>query len=70
MTQEHHVDKPQQRSRLRRSLGKEFFILKRQIHWLLGEDNFAKAGIDIKFENSVIKHKSFLLRPMKGVEMY
>lgn len=70
MTQEHHVDKPQQRGRLRRFFGKEFFIFKRQIHWLLGDDDFAKVDRDVQFNNVLIKHRSFLLRPLKDVDMY
>ncbi len=70
MTQEHHVDKPQQRGRLRRFFGKEFFIFKRQIHWLLGDDDFAKVNRDVQFNNVLIKHRSFLLRPLKDVDMY
>ena len=64
------VDKPQKRSDLRKFLGKEFFIVKRQVNWLFGDNNFAKVDNKIKYENSLIKHKSFLLRPLKDVEMH
>ena len=64
------VDKPQQRKGLRKYLGKEFFIFKRRMNWLFGENNFAKVDPKIKFEHSLIKHRSFLLRPLKNVEMY
>lgn len=64
------VDKPKRRSDLRTFLGKEFFIVKRQINWLFGDNNFAKVDDKIKYDNSLIKHKSFLLRPLKDVEMY
>jgi vancomycin resistance protein VanW len=70
MIQEHHVDKPQQRGRLRRFLGKEFFIFKRHIQWMLGDDDFAKVEKGAQFGNSLIKHRSFLLRPLKDVDMY
>lgn len=64
------VDKPKQRSNLRKLLGKEFFIAKRQFNWLFGNNNFAKIDNKIKYNNSLIKHKSLLLRPLKDVEMY
>src|SRR5690606_25322765 len=63
-------DKPQQRSNLRKFLGKEFFIVKRQVNWLFGNNNFAKIDPEISYDNSLIKHKSLLLRPRKDVEMY
>ena len=70
MTHQQQVDKPKQRSNLRKLLGKEFFIVKRQINWLLGDNNFVRVDSKTKFNNSLIKHKSFLLRPLKDVEMY
>lgn len=70
MTDEQQVDKPKQRSELRKFLGREYFIIKRQINWLFGGINFAKADSNIKLDYSLIKHKSFLLRPLKDVEMY
>jgi vancomycin resistance protein VanW len=70
MTHQQQVDKPHQRSDLRKFLGKEFFIFKRQINWLMSDNNFAKVDAKIKYDNSLVKHKSFLLRPLKDVEMY
>ncbi len=64
------VDKPEYRSDLRKILGKEYFILKRRMVWLFGDYNFAKVDTNIKYENSLILHKSLLLRPLKDVEMY
>lgn len=64
------VDKPQKRSYLRKFLGKEYFIVKRQIKWLFAGNIFAQVDNKITFSNSLIKHKSFLLRPLKDVEMY
>lgn len=69
MANHQQVDRPKQRSDLRKFLGKEFFIIKRQLNWLLGGNNFAKVDTKIKYENSLIIHKSFLLRPLKDVEM-
>ena len=70
MTTHQQVDKPLQRSDLRKLLGKEFFIIKRKVNWLFGDNNFAKVDSEISYDNSLIKHKSFLLRPLKDVEMY
>lgn len=64
------VEKPRKRSNLRKVLGKEFFILKRQVNWLLDSSNFAKVNAGIKYDHSLIKHQSFLLRPLKDVDMY
>lgn len=69
-TRQQQVDKPKHRSELRKFFGKEYFILKRQFNWLFGDNNFAKVDSQVSFENSLIKHKSFLLRPLKNVEMY
>lgn len=70
MTNHQQVDKPKQRSALREFSGREFFILKRQINWLFGDHKFAKVNTKIKYNHSLIQHKSFLLRPLKDVEMY
>lgn len=70
MTNPKVVEKPKKRSNLRKFLGKEFFILNRQINWLINNNNFAKVDTKINYENLLIQHKSFLLRPLKDVEMY
>ena len=64
------INKPQSRSPIRKFLGKEFFILKRRLNWFANRKAFASIEADLKFENSLIKHKSFLLRPLKNVDMY
>lgn len=64
------VPKPKKRSRLRRKLGKEYYILKRRFEWQFGSSNFAKIEKDVEFQNQLIQHRSFLLRPLKDVEMY
>ena len=66
----HKVEKPQIRSNMRKFLGKEYFILKRQLNWFKNRNSFAKKDIKLNIENSIIKHKSFLLRPLKNVDMY
>lgn len=65
-----YVEKPKQRGNFRRFFGKEYFIFKRKIAWIFASTSFACIDTNIKFQNSVFKHKSFLLRPLKGVDMY
>lgn len=64
------VEKPLQRSYLRKLLGREYFILKRRINWLFGGGKFAKPIGETELKHSVIKHQSVLLRQLKDVEMY
>jgi vancomycin resistance protein VanW len=70
MTTLNQVEKPKQRSDLRKFFGKEFFIIKRQIKWHFGDDNFSKVDSKTLLDYPIIKHRSFLLRPLKDVEMY
>ena len=64
------IEKPINRNLLRRVLGKEYYILKRKSDWILGKKKFAIAKLpDFKGE-SVFKHKSLILRPLKDVDMY
>jgi vancomycin resistance protein VanW len=64
------IVKPKKRSRLRQILGKEYFIFKRKLKWYFGDVKYAQIAPDKKFDNSVFKHKSMILRPLKDVEMY
>jgi vancomycin resistance protein VanW len=64
-----YIEKPKTRTALRNFIGKEFFCLKRQLKWLRENSNFAKVNPAIHFEHSLIKHQSFLLRPLKNVDM-
>lgn len=70
MNHSQSVEKPQNRSSLRRRMGKEYFILKRRFSWLFGKNNFAAIDPAIVCDHSLIRHRSFLLRPLKDVEMY
>jgi len=64
------VEKPKKRSSLRKYLGKEFYILKRRFNWLQNHKKFSRIIKKQTLENLVIRHRSFLLRPLKDVEMY
>ncbi len=66
----HHVEKPQTRGVLRQFLGREYFILKRRMQWWSKNTRFAKSITGASFQHVVITHKTMLLRPLKGVEMY
>lgn len=63
------VEKPKNRSKLRLFLGKEYFILKRRISWFFRYD-LAKKKSKTKLPIIVKEHQSFLLRPLKNVDMY
>lgn len=62
------VEKPKVRKRIRRKLGKEYFILKRHLQWIKASNWAVKRKVD--FENSVYHHQSMILRPLKDVDMY
>ncbi|MBL4861945.1 MAG: hypothetical protein JKY09_02865 [Crocinitomicaceae bacterium] len=64
------IDKPIDRSRLRRIFGKEYHILKRRVDWAFGAKKWAKERIDLTYPHTVFKHKSQILRPLKDVQMY
>lgn len=64
------VEKPKDRGVLRSYLGKEYFILKRKLVWLRYSSKY--AGKDVTTQDcrySIIKHRSFLLRPLRNVDM-
>lgn len=63
------VEKPIKRGKIRKILGKEYFIFKRKLNWYFGKTNYSCVEENTAFENSLIKHRSFLLRPLKDVDM-
>lgn len=66
---ESFVQKPVQRSAFRKFAGKEFFILKRKYHWLIHGEQFA-SDMEADLNDTLINHRSFLLRPLKDVDMH
>lgn len=65
------IDKPVNRSAFRRKAGKEYFIFKRRVQWFLHSKKYAQQRADGSFlPHTITTHKSFLLRPLKDVEMY
>lgn len=63
------VVKPINRSALRKKWGRVYFTLKRQLNWITNRSKFAKVEPSIHYEHSLIQHHSFLLRPLKDVDM-
>ena len=64
------VPKPKSRSYLRGLIGREYYVLKRNLKWLSQSKSFARPSPNTDLDHSIIKHRSFLLRPLKDVEMY
>ena len=64
------MKKPIARNKIRQLLGKEFYIFKRKLNWILEKKDWSKIRNDISFENEVFIHKSLILRPLKNVDMY
>jgi len=64
------IQKPIKRGKLRQVLGKEYFVLKRKLRWYFGKEKFARIRDKIEYKNSVFKHQSMILRPLKDVDMY
>ncbi len=63
------VEKPIKRGRIRKFLGKEYFILKRKLKWYFGNTNYSAVNTHSVFDFSIITHQSVLLRPLKDVDM-
>jgi len=64
------VEKPIQRGAFRALLGKEWFVLKRKTKWLFQWPLFAKVDRCVSLDHVLFRHRSFLLRPLKNVDMY
>lgn len=66
----HYVEKPITRSRLRRWLGREFYIAKRYINWHLSGVRFSKVNKKLAINKVWMNHRSLLLRKLKDVDMH
>lgn len=65
------VSKPIERGFIRKNLGREYFIFRRKIKWFKHSSKYAKQNKKAtSCSNLLIQHKSFLLRPLKDVDMY
>lgn len=68
------VEKPVQRSRIRRLLGREFYILRRKVRWIRYRSLYVAGpgtGKSAKAETPhiLVSHKSLMLRLLKDVDM-
>lgn len=64
------IAKPNDRSYLRRVIGREYFTVRRRLMWLAKSRQFARPDPQIRLEHSLIRHRSLMLRPLRDVEMY
>lgn len=63
------IEKPLDRSALRRWAGKKYFIFKRSINWWKNKSKLSlQKGNDLN--EIVFEHRSTMLRPLKDVDMY
>lgn len=67
---EQTVAKPEERGRLRKIAGREYFIAKRCWEWFTRSREYASFLKKDPLDESIFRHRSFLLRPLKDVEMY
>lgn len=63
------VDKPRERSRLRRLAGREFHILKRKVRWRFGPERWALRRLETSLPAQITAHRSLLLRELQNVDM-
>ncbi len=64
------IEKPRTRGRVRKALGREFYILKRRLRWWRERRSFARERLDQPLPHLLFEHRSMLLRPLKDVDMY
>ncbi len=64
------VEKPINRSDLRKKLGKEYFCLKQNMKWWFGKEKLAKSIHSNSLPVIVKEHQSTLLRKLKDVDMH
>ena len=69
MNQRYKTKKPIRRRRLRKYVGKRFFILKRWIAWVRNQQKFATEKSKNPLSHSIFIHSSTLLRKLKDVDM-
>lgn len=67
---ERTVEKPKERGAFRKLAGREYFIAKRRWEWLTRSREYVSTLTEHKLDESIFQHRSFLLRPLKNVEMY
>ncbi|MEE3717529.1 VanW family protein [Tumidithrix elongata RA019] len=68
--QTQNIQQPIHRSRLRLSLGRYFYILKRRFEWAFSKTKFATQIVPEPLPVGVFTHKSILMRQLKDVDMW
>ena len=63
------LPQPIQRSRIRHVLGREFHIVKRKIHWFMGDPSWAARSDSLLINYLKFSHQSLILRPLPGVDL-
>ena len=63
------LEMPKKRGHWRKKIGREYFIIKRKMHLLRNRRSYAKTKMVLPFWHELFEHKSFLLRPLRSVDM-
>ena len=66
----HNVAKPQKRSYLRSLAGREYYIAKRRLKWMVNSSVYARPVENSGIDHSLFRHQDMMLRPLRDVEMY
>ncbi len=64
------IEKPINRGAIRQLIGKEYYITKRKLDWFFGDKKWSKQFDGIIFNNKLFKHRSFIRRKLKDVDMH
>jgi len=65
-----NVSNPVRRGYLRSIAGREYFTLKRRLHWIANSGSFARQEANADIEHLTVQHRTMMLRPLRDVEMY
>ena len=63
------IPRPFPRSNVRQMLGREVYIAKRKINWVLSGQSFAGRSDSLITSYKKFKHQSLILRPLRGVDL-
>jgi vancomycin resistance protein VanW len=64
------IKKPDNRSKIRLLLGRQYFTIKRYIKWHIGKVKFASDVINDRLPFEAAKHQTPLLRKLRNVDMW
>lgn len=63
------IEQPKLRSKLRSTLGREYYILKRKAEWMRTRSSWAGRNPKVETPFMVFEHRSIILRPLRNVDM-